>query len=799
MFKLSVITAWRSLLKNKFYTGINIVGLSVASAAFFLLANYVRFERSYENMIPQADNIYRITLDLYEGSQFVVTDCETYPPMGPLLKQKYPEVTGFVRAQDMGDQELTFEQKAFRSERIYCADPSVLDVFNVVILKGDKASALSAPGKIIISSTIASRLFGNTDPVGKTIMVAGSPNIVTGVMQDAPANTHLKFDVLMPISTLAQRGYNLETWSGNNNYLYLQMKPGTDLTAFNAKLAEFSKERLKEEVATAELMKDIHLHSNKTFEPDVNGDARSVNILAGIALLVLFIGSANYVNLATARSAEKRKESGLRKVLGSSRFSLVLLFFIESILINLAAIGLALVLTWLALPFYNRLVGDAVANDLMNLPGVLLIPVAVFAMNVLLSGLYPAFVLSSVKAAVVTNRNFTDGTGGTFFRKALVVGQFTIALIVLSASLIVYQQLSFVRTRDLGMNIEQVLVVRGPALAGNDSARQIAGVHFRDQLLRFPGVKAVSMASSLPGLGLSTLNTNSSIRRFESAKKKGFNYYLYGVDESFLDVMSMKLVAGRNFETNAASNDHKLLINEEASRLLGFKNPSDAIGRKISMDTGNENEYSTVVGVIGDYHQQSLKEAQIPMIHWFQQDASNFFAVRMDTRNVQSTLDAISTSWQSEFSGHVFDYYFMNEMFNKQYAGDVRFGRILNLFAGFTLLITILGLLGLATYNASRRTREIGIRKVLGASTAGIIRLLSRDFLRLVLLAILLAIPICWYITNAWLQGFNYRISINWWVFVVTGLVVALFAVTTIGIQGLKTAMANPVKSLRSE
>ncbi|RYY62445.1 MAG: FtsX-like permease family protein, partial [Chitinophagaceae bacterium] len=277
------------------------------------------------------------------------------------------------------------------------------------------------------------------------------------------------------------------------------------------------------------------------------------------------------------------------------------------------------------------------------------------------------------------------------------------------------------------------------------------------------------------------------------------NYYLYGIDDKFLDVMSMKLVAGKNFSNNPPSNDHRILINEEASRLLGFRSPEEAIGQKVSLDTGNDDEYSVVIGVIRNYHQQSLKEAQIPMIHWFSQDVSNLFAIRLNTADMQSAIDKISARWQSGFSGHVFDYYFMNEMFNKQYAGDLRFGKILNLFAGFTLLITILGLLGLATYNASRRTREIGIRKVLGASSAGIIRLLSRDFLRLVFIAILIAVPLCWYVANAWLQGFTYRINISWWVFAATGSLVALLAMLTISIQGLKTAIANPVRSLRSE
>ncbi|RYG49881.1 MAG: TonB-dependent receptor, partial [Chitinophagaceae bacterium] len=407
MFSIYFVTAWRSLRKKKFFTGINVLGLSVATAAFLLLVNYVQFERSYENYNPKADNIYRLTLDLYKGSEFVVTDCETYPQMGPVFKEKMPEVVDYVRMQDLGETELTYLDKAFLSSKGYAGDPSLFDIFNVEFIKGDRRTALSSPTDAVITETIARKIFGSTDVIGNAMIIRGQPVKIAGVIKEVPANTHLKFDFVLPISIVEKFGIDLTSWNGNNNYTYLLMKPGTNLAQFNEKLKAFSKERLKREIVTAEPIKDIHLYSNKTFEPEANGNAKTVNFLLMIAVLIIFIGSANYVNLTTARAAEKSKEASLRKVLGSSRLALVKLFFTESIIINVLAMAGALVLIRIASPFYGSIVGEPARELLFNSGTFWIIAALLFVLNTLLSGIYPAFVLSSVKAVVVTSRNFT--------------------------------------------------------------------------------------------------------------------------------------------------------------------------------------------------------------------------------------------------------------------------------------------------------------------------------------------------------------------------------------------------------
>ncbi|MFT3826630.1 MAG: ABC transporter permease [Chitinophagaceae bacterium] len=793
-------TAWRSLWKNKFYTIINLLGLSLATATFLLLINYVTFERSYESFHDKAANIYRITLDLYEGAEYVVTDCETYPPMGPEFKSRFPEVKDYARLQDMGERELKTNDRSILTEKIYAADPSTFDLFNFQFIKGDSKTALAAPQQAVVTAAIANKLFGSTDAMGKTFRLNDLQLIVTGVIKDVPANTHLKFDILVPFKTIEHFGFDLKSWGGNNNYTYLLMAPGTNLAAFNEKLKAFSKERLKQEIVTAEPMKDIHLYSHKTFEPDINGNSKTVNFLLIISFLVILIGSANYVNLTTARSVEKTKEAGLRKVLGSSTAALAKLFFTESFILNALSMLASLLLVKLSMPVYASIVGEAVSSMLFTTTSFWIMTGALFVLNILLSGIYPAFVLSSVKAVVVTTRNFTGSLKGNLVRRVLVVGQFTVALVVLSAAVIIYQQLYFMRHQNLGMKIDQVLVLKGPQIEGSDSVLRNAGRMFKNELLQVPGVQKVALTASLPGMGLHSLNTNTDVKRYEQTASAGYNYYLYGVDADFVPLMDMQIVAGENFSSAPKSNHKKLLVNEEAARLLGFTSTAAAIGQKIKINgESGPGNYHIIGGVIKNYHQLSLKESQLPMIHWFEEDGTDYYALKVHSTDMQKTLAAIEQKWQASFAGHVFDYYFMDDMYNQQYKGDVQFGEIVNLFSIFTLFITCLGLLGLTAYNVSKRAKEIGIRKVLGASSAGIVSLLSKDFLRLVIIAVVIAVPLCWFTMTKWLQNFAYRIDINAWVFVATGIITILIAFVAISLQAIKAALANPVNSLKAD
>ncbi|MEX2604620.1 MAG: ABC transporter permease [Gracilimonas sp.] len=791
MLKNYIKIAWRNLRNDKLYSVINILGIAVATAAFLLIINFVRFEYSYEDFHTKADDIYRVTLDLYQGSEYIVTDAETYPPLGPLLKQDMPEVVEYVRIQMMESiREISHDNEVYRVDKVFAADPSLFEVFNYEFLYGEAGTVFSAPMQVVINESLADRLFGSAaGALDKVMMSSGNQFTITGIIKDPPSNTHLKVNMLLSLSTVERLGWDLTSWNSNNNYTYLQLQPGVDLASFNNKLVELSDERLEDEILVAEPVKDIHLYSNKTFEPEVNGNIKTVQFLFVIAILILIIGSINYMNLTSARATERIKEVGIRKVLGSSRRLLVGQFLTETLLINVVAIGLALQIVQLVLPYYFQLIGRPVDVDFFISPFFWMTCLSLFLFNSLLSGLYPAFKLSGVKPIAITRRTFTGSGQGELFRKALVVGQFTVAMIVLSASFIVFRQISYMQNQDLGVDTSQVLIVRGPSATSDSSDLPQAQV-FKDALAQLTDVENVSASEALPGVSLHDLNTTSGLTRLGSNEEGGYTYYAYGIDADFIDNMEIRLVAGRNFR-KGSSNKDEMILSEEATRLLGFENPEAAVGERLNWG-------STIVGVVKDYHQMSLKESILPMVHWYDESGS-FFSIKLKTDDIRTTVSRVESLWSEQFPGYPFDYYFFDEYFNRQYQADQRFGTIVGVFSGFTLFITCLGLLGLTAYTVSRRTKEIGIRKILGATVFNMVSLLSKDFIKLVLIAILIATPTAWYIMSQWLQDFAYKIELQLWMFLIVGLIAVTIALFTVSFQSVRAAIMNPVESLRSE
>lgn len=800
MFQNYLKIAWRNLRKDKFYTVINILGLALATAAFLFIINYVRFEYSYESFYKKADDLYRITLDNYKGNEYVMTDCETHPPLGPIIKKQMPEVVDFVRAEHMEEiSAVKSNGKVFRIENAYAVDPSMFTIFNYDFIEGNAATSLTAPMQATITQSLAQRMFGNEPAVGKLLQDGDWTYTITSVIKDVPSNTHLKFDLLISLNSLLSRGINLESWNGNNNYTYVQLVPHADLAAFNKKLLQLSKEKLRVDKYRAEPMKDIHLLSHKSFEPEENGDLKTVQFMLVIAVLVLLVGSVNYVNLTTARAADRTKETGMRKALGSSRWALVKQFMTETLLINLVAMTFALALIELLLPFYVQLTGRPITVDFFHSSFFWLTAIALFIFNCVLSGLYPALVLSAVKPVSVTRTSFTTSSGSILFRRILVVGQFSAALIVLSASLIVFRQLSYMRHQDLGLSTDQTLVLRAPSGQGKiiDSIRRQQSKSFLNNVSQLPEIKKITAAEALPGASLHELSTTSGVSQLGSDKGLNYTYYAYGIDENFFPVMNIKLLAGNNFRAGVPNRD-QMIISREAARLFGFSSPEDAIGKRLTLSWTNLG-YSTVVGVVEDYHQQSLKSAILPMIHWYRTNGGTFYAAKLNTTDIKQTLAKMQLLWQEQYPEYPFEYHFFNELFDEQYKADQQFGKIVQIFSIFTLFITCLGILGLTAYNITKRSKEIGIRKVLGASVASIVKLLSGDFVKLVAIAIFIATPVTWYVMNRWLQDYAYRIQIQWWMFAVAGLLTMSIALLTLSIQSIKAAMANPVKSLKSE
>lgn len=788
-------SAWRILWKDRYYALINVLGLSVSTAVFLLLVHFVRFEYSYENFIQKADDLYRITLDNYNGSEYVDTDCETYPPLGPFLKQEMPEVQDFTRIQMLEDNnEVQYKHQAFRIEHIYAADPSTFSLFEMPFIKGN-ADNFHQPYQLVLSETEAKRIFGSEDPIGKTLKQENTLYTVTGVFRDSPANTHLKLDMLISFSSLNALGWAInDNWGGNNNYLYVQLPPNTNLDAFNVKLHALTKSKLKGKVKNlfnAEPIKSIHLYSHKFFEPEVNGDVKTVNFLAVIALLILLVGSVNYVNLTTARASDRVKEIGMRKLLGSSKGLLIRQLLLETLIINLLAMGFAVLLIGFSLPFYRQLIGQNISINLFG-TGFFWLSIALLLLfNCLISGLYPAFQLAATKPIKVVGRVFTADKDGSFFRRALIVGQFVAAMMAMSATLIVFQQLNFLKNQDIGLNPSELLVIRGPK-TGTDSLRSEKGLAFKNSLLALPEVEKVTLSDAVP-TALYDVSTSVGITRHGATDRNRYNYTLYGIDEDFIPTNDIKLVVGRNFE-KGPENENKVLINEQAARLLGFKNAAAAVGEAIDLWGAKR----VVIGVMRDFHQHSLKEAVPPMIHWYS-TGSDFITVKLQTKHIAGSLQAIEKEWKTVYPEYVLNYHFMNELLDEQYQSDRRFGNVVGVFSVLVLLITCLGVLGLTTYTIHKRTKEIGIRKVLGASVPNIFGLLSFDFVKLILLALVLATPITWYAMNNWLENYALHIQIQWWVFGLVGIFAVSITILALSHQAVKAAWMNPVESLRKD
>ncbi|ASZ13427.1 ABC transporter permease [Chitinophaga pendula] len=789
--------AWRNLRKDSFYTVINVLGLALATAAFLFLIDFVQFEYSYEDFHPKAKDIYRVTMDRYKDGEYVVTDCETNFPLAAIMKKRLPEVMETVRLQTMEEfSTVNYGNQSYIVDKVYAADPTVFTMFNFPFVEGVSAHALDAPMQVVLTASLARRLFGDSPAKGKTIKALQLLLTVTGVIKDVPPNTHLKFDMLVSFPTLSSMGWKMDNWQGNNNFTYVQLAPGADLAVVNRKLLPISKEFIQNNRFTAEPIKDIHLYSHKTFEPEINGDAKSVRFMLMIAVLVLLIGSVNYVNLSTARASNRVKEIGMRRVLGSSRSLLIRQLMVETILVNLLAMCLALMIVQLLTPAYVQLIGKPIVLQLFSSRTFWGICAAIFVFNCLLSGLYPAISLSGTKAITVMQRTSTGTSQGNLLRRMLVVGQFAAALLVLSASLIVYRQLSFMRGQDLGLNPSQVLVVKNAITGMPDSTVNLQNKTLRESLSRLPHVTQVAMSGSLPGVSLHELATMSGISRYGSKSNEGLTFYLYGIDAHFIPNMQMKMAAGDNFREGYPY-ENQVIISRQAAKILGFASPEAAVGQKLSLQI-SKLDHTVITGVVDDYHQRSLKESILPMIHWYYNGGA-YYTIRVDTKDVQQTITAVKQVWDAQYPGYPFEYHFMDELFDQQYKSDQQFGQIVKVFSLFTLFITCLGILGLTAYNVTRRTKEIGIRKVLGASSASIVRLLSQDMVRLVLIAIVVGTPLSWYMMSQWLEDFAYHIEIQWWMFVLAGLMTVLIALLTVSFQSVRAALTNPVRSLRSE
>lgn len=819
MIRSILKSASRSLSAHKGYAILNIFGLVIGITCCLLIFEYVAYEKSYDSFHVKADRIFRVQDEEYQKGRMVVPCAAAMPGVAPNLKLEMPEVENACRLRKvellMGNDS---RNTRFREPTVYYADGAVLDIFDIPLQEGDASTALSGPNKVLISGEEAHKYFGQEDPLGKVLTVYGSkgprPLQVTGVFRDYPANSHLKLSVLISYPTYSQvvgmygkpNDVTETSFSWTDFYTYVLLRKGVDPQTLAAKLPAFIDRHfndLPENKSNGDRyalslmpLKNIHLYSHYTEEAEANGDGQSVSFLFLIAFFIIAIAWINYINLATARSLERAREVGVRKVLGALRQGLIRQFMLESLLLNLLALVAALAVTLVIHPLFSRLTGRPLAS-LFSLPATYWgIFTALFVAGTFLSGIYPALVLSRYQPVAVLKGLFKNTAGGQWLRKGLIVGQFAASVILIAGTMIVNRQLSYMRSKQLGANINQTLVINGNGGAGlTDSSYNTVYQAFKGEVLQTNGVSSITASSAVMG---EEILWSTDWQRLHSGSNQVVTLFHLGVDDDFIGSYGLKLLAGRPFSPAFDADQKAIILNETAVRALGISSPQAAIGELLSGGQRNMDSLH-VTGVIADYHNEGLQKAIQPLVLFPNRNNRTFYSVKIQGNDPAVTVASIKKIWSRNFPANPYDYFFLDEFFNRQYAENQRFGQVFALFALLAIGVACFGLLGLSAYNVLQRTREIGIRKVLGASVHGLLFALSKDFLLLVCIAIVIAIPVTWVAMDSWLQGFAYRIAISWWIYAAAGMVAILIALLTVGFQALKAAIANPIKSLRTE
>ncbi len=800
MFTNYLKSLWRYIARNKGFTLINVSGLAIGMLACMLIAQFVLHELSYDNFLEHNDRIYRLQLDRYNKGEITTRWASGAAGIGPDLKANFPEVKEYVRMHRR-ESTLSAGEVFFKEKDVYAASEDFFKVFSIKLLKGSDSSVLKAPFSMVVSQSLAKKYFGDVDPVGKTIRSNGRRDYhITGVFADLPANSHMKIDALVSFSSLIKAWNDpISSWQWDGFLTYVLLEDGIDAKAFEAKLPAFVEkkegENLKNDNAAMvfhlQPVTGIHLDSDFIGEFKPNGNRQSVYFLTVVAILILIIAWINYINLSTAKSIERAREVGVRKVMGGFRLQLIQQFLTESLLLNFIAITIAVVGTVLLTPWFADLTGRVIGFELFLEPMFWITLVALIGMGALLAGLYPAFVLSSFKPSEVLKGKFRNSDKGVWLRKGMVVTQFVASITLMVGTFTVITQINFMRDQSLGVNIDQTLVINAPTVT--DSTQRQKYQIFKNEVLRNAQVMSVTASSSVPG---SSPDGNAGgIRRLSQRPDEGNQYGVIEMDGSFVTGFGLNVVAGRSFSDDMPSEEKSVMLNESGTHLMGFAKPEDAINEQINFwgDT------LRIVGVVKDYHQESLKKAFDPLVFRYAKAPNGYYSIRFNTSTIRESISKFESTWAQVFPGNPFIYFFLDDHYNMQYRADKQFGDIFGLFSMLAIFIACLGLFGLSSLTAIQRSKEIGIRKVLGASVSGLLGLISKDFIVLIGIAMVLAIPAAALIMHSWLQAFASRIPLSWWLFLLPGVMVTIIAIVTISFQTMKAAMANPVKSLRSE
>ena len=807
MLKNYLVTAFREIFKNKTFSIIHIFGLTLGIAAFVLILQYALYELSYDNFYKNADQIYRVRQDRYDKGKLSTTWGAGCAAVGPALKKEFPEVLAFGRLTNVTGI-INIKESNFREDKMYAANSSFLTMFPVKLLTGVDSSALNEPFTAVISESIAKKYFGGDDAIGQVFRLNKDAVFkITGIFKDVPENTHLKFNILISWPTNAKwRGPQVETaWFWDGFYTYIRLNKGTDARAFEKKMNDFTDKQIADltrqynqsaKYILQPLLK-IHLNSNLMWEAEPNGDAKTDYFLMVIAFIILIIAWVNYINLSTVKAIFRSREVAIRKISGAFRIQLIKQFLIESFAINIIASLFAFILVIVSMPYFRLLTGRAMN---LNTSGVWVVFIAMIIVGPIVSGLYPALVISSFKPMTIFQGKLNGGKGGSFIRKALVVFQFAASISLIAGTFTVYTQLIYMRNQDLGVNIDQTLIIKGPGVA--DSTYNAKLTAFKAELLKYPVIKAITASTSIPG---SKVQWNAGgIRRTSDDDTKSNQYRVIGIDYDFVEAYKLSILTGRNFSKEYSTDEKCVLFNVEAIKLMGFETPESAIGESIYFWGDNYK----IIGVLNNFHQESLKENYDALIFRLTPGTRDNFSVKLsyngptgsDSFNTtRTTIEKIKASWEQFFPGNPFDYFFLSDHYNNQYHAEIQFRTIFELFAILAVVIACLGLFGLSWFIIIQRTKEIGIRKVNGASVAEILLLISADFFKLVLIGLIIAAPAAYFFSVNWLEKYPYKVGFNWWLFILSGFLIFVISGLTISYNTLVIAHANPARSLKYE
>jgi len=801
MLKNYIIATIRNLSKHKFYASVNIFGLAVGMAAGFMILQYVYQELTYDQFIVNKENIYRVQTNRYNQGTLSTQWAAGAAGAGYFLERDFPEVESFVNLTSSRAQ-ISYDNEYFELTHPYYAGENFFEFFSIPLIRGVDSTALKGPMNVTLSESLAQKIFGDEDPIGKIIRQNDATDFkVTGVFADFPERSHMKFDLLYSFDSYVfftdEDSRTEWNWDGFLNYVKLHK--ATDIEALYTKFDPWMTElRGEEDQANFRMelilqpLTKIHLISNYRGEIKPTGDEKTTYFLLIIGLFVLFIAWINYINLTTARALSRAKEVGIRKVLGSHRAQLIGQFLFESFFLNLVSFGIATLFVILIFPTFNEFVGRSLSYSWPDAPVFWLGLAGVFIFGLIVSGFYPAFVLSNFKPITVLKGKFASSASGNNLRRGLVTFQFLASVILITGTFVVYKQMNFLQSQDLGVSIDQTMIIRTPVYA-SDSVMALKDEVFKNLMHSDPMIEGFTASSAVPGR---TPYWNAGgIRLLTQDETESNQYRVLGSNANFVDFYDLEIVTGRSFDESFGSEEGNVLFNEAAIKQIGFEQAQEAINQKIFFwgDTFN------IVGVVKNYRQESPKQAYDPLIFRYFPSTTGFYSVKVSTNNMRESVDRMQTNWEAAFGNKIFDFFFLDDYYNEQYKAEIQFGSIFGLFAILAILVACLGLFGLASYITSLRSKEVGVRKVLGASLNQLLRLLTWDFVKLVVISIIIAAPLSWWLMKNWLEDFENRIQLGVGVFLIPAFIIMLIAVLTVAFHTLKTARLNPAETLHDE